>query len=156
MPLEIIIDLVIYVGIPVVLLLLGFIAGSAIESNHFASLKRREAELSGIMMSDLKRLPPNWEPTNPQIVAGCACIATDYFKTFVAYLRGLFGGEIKNLNSLVERARREAVVRMLEEARDAGANIVWNVRIETMVVQSSQQNQSAGVEVLAYGTAMRV
>ena len=50
--------------------------------------------------------------------------------------------------------REEAIVRMLREARGQGANVVWNVRIATSTIAG--QRQAAGVEVLAYGTAMRV
>ena len=56
----------------------------------------------------------------------------------------------------MERARREAVVRMLRQAQEHGANVVWNVRIETSTIQGKQKGKSAGVEVMAYGTAMKV
>jgi uncharacterized protein YbjQ (UPF0145 family) len=36
-----------------------------------------------------------------------------------------------------------------------GANVVWNVRLETSTIQGKQQKKSGGVEVLAYGTAMK-
>jgi uncharacterized protein YbjQ (UPF0145 family) len=143
-------------GLPLGLLLAGLIIGSTIESSHFRRLARWEQQLSGIMISDMKRLPPNWRPSEATLVTGEAVIATDRFKVFAAGIRNLFGGRVRSYETLVERARREAIVRMLRQAQQCGANIVWNVRLETSTIQGNQQGKSAGVEVMAYGTAMKV
>jgi len=144
-----------YAGTPLVLLLLGLIIGGAVESAHFRRLARWEENLSGIMMSDMKHLPPNWQVSDPVLVSGEAVMATDYSKVFFAGLRNLFGGRVVGYEKLMERARREAVVRMLRQAQKTGANVVWNVRLETSTIQGKQQKKSGGVEVLAYGTAMK-
>ena len=143
-------------GSPLGLLLAGWIIGSTVEASHFRRLAQWEQQLSGIMMSDMKRLPPNWRPTEATLVTGEAVIATDRFKVFAAGIRNLFGGRVRSYETLVERARREAVVRMLRQAQQYGANVVWNVRLETSTVQGNQRGKSAGVEVMAYGTAMKV
>jgi uncharacterized protein YbjQ (UPF0145 family) len=144
-----------YIGGPLVLLVLGGVIGSAIEAAHFRKLAEWEQNLSGIMISDMKQVPPNWSVSDPELVTGAAVIATDYFKVFVAGLRNLFGGKVRGYEKLMERARREAIVRMLRHAQQKGANVVWNVRLETSTIQGKQQNKSGGVEVLAYGTAMK-
>ncbi len=54
----------------------------------------------------------------------------------------------------MERARREAIVRMTEQAQSAGCNMVWNVRLETCTIGGKENRKAAGVEVIAYGTAM--
>jgi len=144
-----------FLGITVLLLVMGLVIGSTVESSHFRRLARREQQLASIMVSDLRRLPVNWQASDGMLVTGEAVIATDYFKVFVAGLRNLFGGRVKSYESLVERARREAIVRMLQQAQSAGANVVWNVRIETTTIQGKQQGKSGGIEVLAYGTAMK-
>jgi len=137
------------------LLVLGLVIGGWIESAHFRSLKEREHALANILVSDLRRLPDNWRATDPLLVTGEVVIATDYFKVFVASLRKLFGGRVRGYEALMERARREAIVRMVEQAQAAGANAVWNVRIETSTIQGKQEGKSGGVEVLAYGTAIK-
>jgi len=139
-----------------ILLILGFVIGRSAEAAHFRNLALQETELSGIVVSSLKRLPENWEPVEGTLVTGGAVIATDYFKVFAAGLRNLFGGQIKSYETLVQRARRQATLRMLQEAQLLGANLVWNVRIEPSTIQGKQQGKSGGVEVLAYGTAMKV
>ncbi len=145
-----------YTAAPLVLLLLGLVIGGAVESAHFRRLARWEQNLSGIMVSGMKQLPPNWQVSDPVLVAGEAVMATDYFKVVTAGLRNFFGGRVRGYEKLMERARREAIVRMLRQAQEAGANAVWNVRIETTTIQGKQQGKSGGVEVMAYGTAMKV
>lgn len=144
-----------YTATPLVLLLLGLIVGGAVESAHFRRLDRWEQDLSSIMMSNMKHLPPNWRVSEPVLVCGEAVMATDYFKVFAAGLRNLFGGRVRGYERLMERARREAIVRMLRQAQHTGANVVWNVRLETSTIQGKQQKKSGGVEVLAYGTALK-
>ncbi len=147
---------IIYTGVPLIMLLLGLVIGSSVEAAHLRRLAVAERALSKILVSDLKRLPANWDASGAMLVTGEAVIATDYFKVFVAKLRNLFGGRIRAYETLVQRARREAVVRMLQQAQAVGANVVWSVRIETATIQGRQQGKSGGIEVLAYGTAISV
>ena len=43
------------------------------------------------------------------LVAGSVVISEDYFKRIVSSLQSLFGGRLRSYESLVDRARREAV-----------------------------------------------
>ncbi len=137
-------------------LLLTLMIGRGIERRHLRDLARREEELASIMHTDLRSLPAHWNIAHAELVDGSVVIAVDYFKSFVASLRNLFGGRVRSLETLVERGRREAILRMLEMARDMGANAVWNIRLETATIQGRRQNSFGGVEVVAYGTALRV
>lgn len=152
---EEIVNLLIVVGIPFGLLAAGLLIGGAVERAHLRRLDCREQELAGILVSDQRWLPAGWRVSDGHLVVGECVIATDYFKVFVASLRNLFGGRVRSYETLVDRARREAIVRMLEEANAAGCNVVWSVRLETSTIQGKQQGKSGGVEVMAYGTAMR-
>ena len=138
------------------LLFVAYLVGSSVEAAHFRKLAQWEQELSGIMVSDMKRVPPNWHVAEASLVVGEAVIATDKFKVFTAGLRNLFGGRIRGYETLMERARRQAIVRMLWHAQRYGANVVWNIRIETSTIQGKREGKSGGVEVMAYGTAMKV
>lgn len=139
-----------------VLLIIGFVVGRSVEAAHFRKLAAAEQSLSDILLSDMKRLPANWKAADPVLVVGAVVIATDYFKVFASSVRTLFGGRVRSYELLAERARREAVVRLLQDARRAGANVVWCVRIETSTIQGNRPGKSGGVEVMAYGTAMKV
>jgi len=147
---EVIIGLVVFA----VLLFLGLVVGKATETAHFQRLDTEEQMLADILVSDMKHLPEGFVASDGRLVSGAAVIATDYFKVFAAGLRNLFGGQIKSYDVLLQRARREAMVRMLREARALGANAVWNVRLETSTIQGKQQGKSGGIEALAYGTAL--
>lgn len=136
------------------LIILGLITGRVIEAAHFRSLARREAELENVVVSDLRRLPENWRVDGETLVTGTAVIAADRAKTFFAALRNLVGGRIKSYETLMDRARREAMLRMKLEAQSLGANAVWNVRLETATIASGVRG--VGIEVIAYGTALRV
>ena len=88
------------------------------------------------------------------MVQGNVVISIDYFKRFLAGLRMIFGGRIRAYESLVDRARREALLRMRRAARDMGAAYVFNVRMETASISKGANNAIGSVEVVAYGTAI--
>ena len=148
--------LILQLTIPVWLLILGLVIGGTAERRHFARLNRLETQYRHILVCDLKTLPDNWSPSHAWLVSGSVVIANDYFKTFVASIRNLFGGRMRSFETLLDRGRREAIVRMLAEAETGAANAVWNVRIETSTIQGKQRQRAGGIELIAYGTALRV
>lgn len=131
----------------------GLIVGKITESRHLRSLTAREGQLNDVIRCNLRKLPRGLKISDSFLVTGSVMIATDRFKTMAASLRNIFGGEIKSYNTLMNRARREATVRMLEEAKGRGAGLVWNIRFETATIQGKRR--PGGVEVLAYGTAVK-
>jgi uncharacterized protein YbjQ (UPF0145 family) len=149
-------DVLIDFGVPLALLIIGLTAGQITELNHFARLKRREQEMRGVILSNVKRYPLNREVLAGRLVTGHVVVSTDYFKSICASLRRLVGGRIISYEKLVERGRREALLRMKDEAAALGADFVLNVRYETMTIARNRQGKGVtGVEVLAYGTAVK-
>lgn len=142
-------------GIFLVLVSLGYVVGRVRERKHFESIAEREAALIGIPAINA-RFPPA-DPSAiqmSQMVYGNAVISIDYFKRILAGLRMLFGGRISAYESLIDRARREAILRMKENA-PAGTRMIINLRLETTTIGNSANQSSVGsVEVLAYGTAI--
>lgn len=100
-----------------------------------------------------RRTPPG-TPPGSSLVAGNVVVSIDYFKKISAGLRNILGGRVSAYESLVERARREAILRMKEEARDIGADAIFNVKLETSSITKGAKGQVGAVEVLAYGTAL--
>ncbi len=135
---------------------LGYTVGRWREQSHLKSLAVREEALGHIVVTDLKTIADPETAISGCMVMGEAVIATDYFKSIATQLRNLIGGEMKSMQSLVDRARREAVVRMLEQADRAGATEVHNVRLETSNIRSAttQKKAAISVEMLAFGTAI--
>ena len=142
-------------SVPLFLIALGFFNGRRVEKKHLRQLDQREARLRHIVQSNLKHVPPGWRCTRAELVAAEAVIASDYFKTIAAGLRNFFGGEVRSLETLMVRARREAKLRIVEMAASAGASAVWNIRLETSTVgRTSARRQGAMAEIYAYGTAL--
>jgi uncharacterized protein YbjQ (UPF0145 family) len=147
-------DVLFQIAFILILLGLGFGIGRYRERRHFRRLDEQEDEFRDIRVSSVRRLPVDSEAECRGLVSGSVVVATDYFKVFGSAIRNLFGGEVHGFETLVRRARREALIRMLGEAREVGANAVINVRYETSTVGGQQQKKSGGVEVLVYGTAL--
>jgi len=149
------VELLLQFFIPIGLIVLGLVTGKCIEKSHLVKLAKREEDLKELKVCNLRRLPAELQIKESFIVTGSCVVATDYFKVFAAALRNLFGGEIKAYRSLMSRARREALVRLLEQAKKLGSESVWNVRFETSTIQGKRR-KPGGVEVLAYGTAVKL
>lgn len=141
------------ISITVALLALGYFWGSRAERKHYLSLTERERTSTDVIVIASRHAPENAQ--NGELVLGNVVIASDYFKRFVSWLIGIFGGRINVYESLLDRARREAMLRMKDEAKSLGANMVVNVKIETATINNSKNQSTAMVEVLAYGTAVK-
>ncbi|MBT8208048.1 MAG: heavy metal-binding domain-containing protein [Acidimicrobiia bacterium] len=144
------IDILLPLAVTVVLVVVGLVFGRSRERAHIRHLDEREAASASIIVTDLKTPPPRVRSSRAGYVSGSAVIATDYFKTLAAQLRAIVGGEVKSLGTLIDRARREARLRMVEEAKAGGAVAVINVRIETSEIGGN----TPMTEVFAYGTAL--
>ncbi|MDR0528284.1 MAG: YbjQ family protein [Zoogloeaceae bacterium] len=139
-----------------VLLALGYFCGTIGQHRHYRSLKIREAQLRGILLFNEKKVPASFSGQRFALVSGSAVISGDYFRQAIAGLKTLFGGRLGSFEAMIDRGRREAILRMKEEARHMGAKAVFNVRLETSNLKSirSKKNSLACVEILAYGTAI--
>lgn len=152
---EDVLQLLIYVGSFVVLIGLGFFVGGARERSHYKRLAERAEGLSDVVLTDIKTLPAGFRARGAQLVMGEAVIASDYLKTFLLGIRNIFGGEAASVAKLVERAREEAKLRMLEEAQALGSDLVINARFETSSVAELTGGQGVpSAEVFCYGTAI--
>lgn len=144
-------------GAPLLILMIAYFIGSHLEKRHFRSIREREAKLLNFPVVSFDTMPEDWNVSRSDMVVGSIVISLDYFKRVIAGLRGLIGGRIKTYEPLLERARREALLRMSEEARLQGYDAIFNVRLETSRLANSSKdgNGVAGVEMLAFGTAVK-
>lgn len=133
---------------------LGYFFGRRAEKKHFKSLIERESQMNQLPAM-ASRMPPQDGKYDQVLVSGNVVIANDYFKTFVAGLRNLFGGKISTYESLLDRARREALLRMKEEADKLGADLVFNVKYETANISGQSSKKPPIIEAHAYGTALK-
>ena len=130
----------------------GFFTGRYIEKKHYQSIHEREALHKAVPAITAKSLINPARPIEKsELVYGNVVVSTDYFKALLAGLRNIFGGKVSSLESVLDRARREAILRLREMAR--GADEIVNLRLETYSI-TSLGSQVTTVEVFAYGTAV--
>ena len=84
------------------------------------------------------------------LVRGSTIRAKHIGKDFVAGLRHVVGGEIKEYSEMLNEAREQALNRMKKEAEAMGADAVVNIRM------TSAQISRGAAEVVAYGTAVKL
>jgi uncharacterized protein YbjQ (UPF0145 family) len=71
------------------------------------------------------------------------------FAAFGAGLKSIVGGELRTMTNLLDRSRREAVDRMVEEAEERGADAIISMRFDADSIADGW------TEICAYGTAVR-
>ncbi|MDH5613001.1 MAG: YbjQ family protein [Gammaproteobacteria bacterium] len=143
-------DLIVFVT----LLGLGYFFGRIAEKKHYKSIIKREKQYRDILAISSRILPVSSTPMEACLVAGSVVVSVDYFKRFLSGLRALIGGRVIAYESLLDRARREAVLRMKKQARDLNANMVFNIKFETSSISKNARGGIGSVEVLVYGTAL--
>ncbi|MDX2504137.1 MAG: heavy metal-binding domain-containing protein [Gammaproteobacteria bacterium] len=135
------------------LLLLGFLFGRIAEKRHYQSIIKREKKYRQVILLSSKQVPEEVTQQQSCLVSGSVVVSVDYFKRFLANLRSLFGGRISSYESLLDRARREAILRLKEQAFLKGSKMVINLKLETSSISKGRKNTVGSVEVLAYATA---
>ena len=82
-------------------------------------------------------------------VKGSTIQTVNALKDIGAGLKTLVGGELKNYNEMMMKARDIATERMVKEAEALGADAVVCLRYSTAEIMQGS------AEVIAYGTAVR-
>ncbi len=134
--------------VPVVLFVLAGCAGRVLERSHERSLSRREESFAHVTVVDVAQ-PPE-AATRAELVTGHVVLGCDYGKQILARVRDVFGGEIRSFRRVLDRGRREALLRMQQEADALGSDLVVNVRFTTAMMGS----RLLAAEVVCYGTAV--
>lgn len=138
-------------ALPLALLAAGYFVGRVLERRHYASIRKRERELQSVLALSTRYIPEGVNAIGASLVSGSVVVSSDYFKSFVAGFRNLVGGRFRGYESLLERARREALLRLKAQAREAGSSLVIGVRFHSTRIAGSA---TPSVEVMAYGTAL--
>jgi len=138
----------------ITLIAIGYFAGTWAEKRHYRSIEQREKTYLHLPAITVKHVDvDDAKVQQVKLVYGSAVISIDYFKRILAGLRNIFGGTVKSYETLIDRARREALLRMKEMA--SGSAMIVNVRIETSTIGKKAHRKSVGcLEAIAYGTAI--
>jgi len=153
-------DSVIYTGIvifiyalPFIILFATYLIGRTIEKRHYISIKEREEvwlHIPAINGQNMEGLP---QIVSSELVVGSVVISVDRFKRWLSGFRKIFGGEMKSYSSVIDRGRREAILRMKEASPEA--DMFLNCRIMTSTISNGKGKAIGCSEVLAYATAVR-
>jgi uncharacterized protein YbjQ (UPF0145 family) len=84
------------------------------------------------------------------LVSGSTIRAKHLGRDIMASLKNLVGGELKGYTQLLQESRQQALDRMVDQARQLGANAIINVRFSTSSVAQG------AAELYTYGTAVLV
>jgi len=135
------------------LVAVGFFAGRWNESRHYRSIEAREREWLQLPVTSAKEPLGDADAiVRAELVSGSVVVSVDYFKRMLAALRGIVGGRVQSYETLLDRARREATLRLKESCR--GADQIVNLRLETASISTGEGGGVGSVEVIAYATAL--
>jgi len=84
------------------------------------------------------------------LVRGNTIRARHIGRDIMAKVRNVVGGEISDYTKLMGESREQAIDRMVEEAKELGANAIVGIKFSTSEVMDS------AAEILVYGTAVVV
>ena len=84
------------------------------------------------------------------MVKGTVVQTKNVGRDFMAGMKTLVGGEIVGYTEMLNEARQIAVKRMVDEAKELGADAVIGIKY------GSSQVMTGAAEVIAYGTAVKI
>ena len=133
-----------------------WLIGATIEKIHYKKIKQREIALykKPIVNYGIKDWNSKRKIKKVELVTGEVVISGDYFKNFAASLKNLFGGRLTTFESVIDRGRREAILRMRENAK--GANFILNTRVDSVMLNDLFSNRGSVPQcaIIASGTAI--
>ncbi len=122
-------------------------------------LLQREAQSSanGDVLTTLSKPLGNGEIRQTKMLMASVVMSPSWVQMWLGSILTIFGGEINVFTEIVDWARREAKQRLREQVAEAGFDEVINLRIETsmMTKTSGGKDRTSGIEILAYGTAIK-
>ncbi|HIE82710.1 MAG TPA: heavy metal-binding domain-containing protein [Dehalococcoidia bacterium] len=145
---EVVINLCLFFGT----LLVAYVVGRILEKKHYAKIKVLEKMTLERPAMTIKKCELDNDIDKSHLALGSVVVSVDHFKRFLTSFRKIFGGELRSYSSLIERGRREAMIRMKASQPDADRYI--NCRIETSTISNGKGKAIGCVEVCAYGTAI--
>jgi len=147
-------------GCTVVPWLLSLIATMIYQPRKRKALLERESAtsfVSGDALSTLSKPLGNREIREFRMMMSSVVMSPSWVQMWIGGIISLFGGEINVFTKVVDWARREAKQRLREQVSEAGFDEVINLRLETSMLTKTGggKDRTSGVEILAYGTAIK-
>lgn len=103
-----------------------------------------------MILTNIETVPGKTITEHYGLVCGSVVRAKNFGSDMLAGLKNIVGGELGGYTKLIEESRQVATDRMVENARDLGANAIVNIRFSTSSVAQG------AAEIYVYGTAIKV
>ncbi len=111
---------------------------------------RMNADGGKMIITNVEIVPGKMIVEHFGLVSGSTIRAKHVGRDIMAGLKNIVGGELKGYTQLLKESRRQAMDRMIAQAKELGANAIVNVRFSTSSVAQG------AAELYAYGTAVKV
>lgn len=103
-----------------------------------------------MFLTNIESVPGKTIVEHYGLVSGSTVQAKNVGRDIMAGLKNIVGGELKGYTELLQNARDQATERMIEQAKEVGANAIINIRFSTSSVAQG------AAEIYVYGTAVKV
>ncbi|MCK5041809.1 MAG: heavy metal-binding domain-containing protein [Sphingomonadales bacterium] len=142
----------------VILGAIGWFIAWWLERKHLKYLTAREAELKHITveagpkeLSEVAQSSANMFTGMSGMFTGSVVLSHDGFRSITIAIAKIFGGNIKQYERLLDRARRQAIIRLKEDAEGQGVTRIVNMK---MLTTSITRKGPKAVEIVVYGTGV--
>ena len=103
-----------------------------------------------MIITNIETIPGRTISEHFGLVSGSTIRAKHVGRDIMASLKNLVGGELKGYTQLLQESRKQAMDRMIAQAKQLGANAIVNVRFSTSSVAQG------AAELYAYRTAVKI
>ena len=139
----------------VILGAIGWFVAWWLERKHLKYLTAREAELKHITVEVGPKLLSEVAQSSANMFTGMftgsVVLSHDGFRSITIAIAKIFGGNIKQYERLLDRARRQAIIRLKEDAEGQGVTRIVNMK---MLTTSITRKGPKAVEIVVYGTGV--
>jgi uncharacterized protein YbjQ (UPF0145 family) len=125
-------------------------SGKEMSATPVSTQSVRTTDGTEMIITNIETVPGKSIVEHFGLVSGSTIRAKHLGRDLMAGLKNLVGGELKGYTQLLQESRRQAMDRLIEQARQFGANAIVNIRFSTSSVAQG------AAELYAYGTAVRV
>ena len=139
--------------------LLSLVATFIYQPSKKKVLLERESQsaIKGDVISTLSKPLGDREIKQTKMVMASVVMSPSWVQMTIGGIMSIFGGQINVFTKVIDWARREAQQRLREKVAEEGYDEVINMRIETTMLTRTRggKDRTSGVEILAYGTAIK-
>jgi len=128
----------------------GWLITTYFERRHITKLTEQETQLAHIRLSNTDKFDET--VSEGIILIGSTVLVHDIFRKLIITIKKIIGGNVRLYERLTMRGRREAIIRLKEEAQLRGLDQIINIRLTTVKISG---RFLSGIAMIAYGTGVK-